>query len=151
MTDTTLHELCKGYGALLAQSKTPHDVAGKRGGRQGAAVASPRGRGVQEQLRQPAAAPRGRDDAGLGVVKLLVDTYPDAIRLQNDNRMTPLDLATGGGGGGGDGGGTTPRESQSDAVLAMLEGRPLPPELSLRQKAKRYMERADDLERKPRD
>ena len=23
MTDTTLHELCKGYGALLARSKTP--------------------------------------------------------------------------------------------------------------------------------
>jgi hypothetical protein len=103
------------------------------------------------------------------IIKLLIDAYPDALHLQNDDGMTPLDLAMGGGSGGRtaggadkDGSGTSSvgatiggaaaaaatLATPSDAVLAMLEGRPPPPELTLRQRAERYMERADDLERK---
>lgn len=68
-------------------------------------------------------------------VKLLIDSYPDALHLQNDDGMTPLDLALA-------------DESASETIVAMLEGRPPPPELSRRQKADRYVERADALERK---
>jgi hypothetical protein len=96
------------------------------------------------------------NDAGIEVVKLLVDAYPDALRLQNDDGMTPLDLAAagrrGGGGGGekGGGGGTKGGggDAPEEAVVALLEGRPLPPDLTHRQKAERYMERADELERR---
>lgn len=75
------------------------------------------------------------NQASVEVVKLLIDAYPDALHLQNDDGMTPLDLALG-------------DESASDAILALLEGRPAPPELSRRQQAEKYMERADALERK---
>ena len=70
------------------------------------------------------------------VVRLLINAYPDALHLQNDDGMTPLDLALADG------------ESASDAVVAMLEGRPPPPELTRRQKAEKLEERAKALERK---
>ena len=75
------------------------------------------------------------NQASVEVVKLLIEAYPDALHLQNDDGMTPLDLALG-------------DESSSEAVIALLEGRPAPPELSQRQKAEKFMERADALERK---
>jgi hypothetical protein len=75
------------------------------------------------------------NQASVEVVKLLIEAYPDALHLQNDDGMTPLDLALG-------------DESASEAIIALLEGRPAPPELSLRQKAEKFMERADALERK---
>ena len=75
------------------------------------------------------------NQASVDVVKLLIEAYPDALHLQNDDGMTPLDLALA-------------DESASDAVIALLEGRPAPPELSKRQKAEKFMERADALERK---
>ncbi len=68
-------------------------------------------------------------------VKLLIDAYPDALHLQNDDGMTPLDLALA-------------DESASETVVALLEGRPPPPELSRRQKADKFLERAEALERK---
>lgn len=68
-------------------------------------------------------------------VKLLIDAYPDSLHLQNDDGMTPLDLALA-------------DESASESVVALLEGRPAPPELSRRQKAEKFLERADALERK---
>jgi ankyrin repeat protein len=68
-------------------------------------------------------------------VRLLIDSYPDALHLQNDDGMTPLDLSLA-------------DESASETVVAMLEGRPPPPELTRRQKADKYIERADALERK---
>jgi stage V sporulation protein K len=68
-------------------------------------------------------------------VKLLIDAYPDALHLQNDDGMTPLDLALA-------------DASTSEGVIALLEGRPAPPELSRRQKADKLLERADALERK---
>eukprot|EP00549_Striatella_unipunctata_P008000 CAMPEP_0118705240 /NCGR_PEP_ID=MMETSP0800-20121206/19753_1 /TAXON_ID=210618 ORGANISM="Striatella unipunctata, Strain CCMP2910" /NCGR_SAMPLE_ID=MMETSP0800 /ASSEMBLY_ACC=CAM_ASM_000638 /LENGTH=447 /DNA_ID=CAMNT_0006607363 /DNA_START=116 /DNA_END=1460 /DNA_ORIENTATION=+ len=49
--------------------------------------------------------------------------------------MTPLDLALA-------------DESASEAVVAMLEGRPPPPELTRRQRAEKLEDRADALERK---
>jgi len=66
---------------------------------------------------------------------MLIDSYPDALHLQNDDGMTPLDLALA-------------DESASETVVAMLEGRPPPPELSRRQKAEKFVERAEALERK---
>ena len=68
-------------------------------------------------------------------VKLLIEAYPDSLHLQNDDGMTPLDLALA-------------DESASETVVAMLEDRPPPPELSQRQKAEKFVERADALERK---
>ena len=70
------------------------------------------------------------------VVKLLIDAYPDALHLQNDDGMTPLDLAM------------ADETMVNDQVVAMLEGRPPPPELTRRQKAEKYEERAMMLERK---
>jgi len=69
------------------------------------------------------------------VVRLLIDSYPDALHLQNDDGMTPLDLALA-------------DESASESVVAMLEGRPPPPELTRRQQAEKFEERANALERK---
>ena len=211
MTDTTLHELCKGYGALLSRSKTPqfpeearrandrgnlplHAACSFQATREAVdallrahppGAAHPNGVG-NLPLHQAAMWQAGADvvealllhhpggasvrnnygslplhlaasnDAGIEVVKLLVDAYPDALRLQNDDGMTPLDLAAagrrGGGGGGekGGGGGTKGGggDAPEEAVVALLEGRPLPPDLTHRQKAERYMERADELERR---
>ena len=70
------------------------------------------------------------------VVKLLIDAYPDALHLQNDDGMTPLDLAM------------ADEAMVNDQVVAMLEGRPLPPEMTRRQKADKFNEQADMLERK---
>jgi len=75
------------------------------------------------------------NQASAEAVKLLIDAYPDALHLQNDDGMTPLDLALA-------------DESASESVVAMLEGRPPPPELSRRQKADKFLERAEALERK---
>lgn len=75
------------------------------------------------------------NQASHDAVKLLIDAYPDALHLQNDDGMTPLDLALA-------------DESASETIVAMLEGRPPPPEMSRRQKADKYLERADALERK---
>jgi len=72
------------------------------------------------------------------VVKLLIDAYPDALHLQNDDGMTPLDLVM------------ADKTMANDQVIAMLEGRPPPPELTRRQKAEKYEERAALLEAKAR-
>eukprot|EP00934_Nitzschia_sp_Nitz4_P006750 Nitzschia sp. Nitz4//scaffold77_size91520//40332//42306//NITZ4_004890-RA/size91520-processed-gene-0.48-mRNA-1//-1//CDS//3329557991//6740//frame0 len=70
------------------------------------------------------------------VVKMLIEAYPDALHLQNDDGMTPLDLAL------------ADQAMANDQVIAMLEGRPSPPELTRRQKAEKYEERAAMLEAK---
>jgi ATPase family associated with various cellular activities (AAA)/Ankyrin repeats (3 copies) len=75
------------------------------------------------------------NQASVDVVRLLIDSYPDALHLQNDDGMTPLDLALA-------------DETVSEATLALLEGRPPPPELTRRQQAERFEERAQALERK---
>lgn len=231
MTDTTLHELCKGYGALLSRSKTPqfpeeasrsndrgnlplHAACSFQASRDaidallrayppGSSHANtvgnlplhqsvlwqasmevvetlllhyPEGASVRNNYGcLPLHLAACNNNATSEIIKLLIDAYPDALHLQNDDGMTPLDLAMGAGagagtttsgadkdgigassvgatiasvGGGGGGGGAATLANPSDAVLAMLEGRPPPPELTLRQRAERYMERADDLERK---
>lgn len=73
------------------------------------------------------------------VVKLLIDAYPDALHLQNDDGMTPLDLAL------------ADKSVANDQVIALLEGRPAPPELTRRQKAEKFEERAIMLEAKIRN
>lgn len=73
------------------------------------------------------------------VVKLLIDAYPDALHLQNDDGMTPLDLAL------------ADKSMANDQVIAMLEGRPAPPEMTRRQKAEKFEERAMMLEAKVRN
>jgi hypothetical protein len=75
------------------------------------------------------------NQANPDVVRLLIDSYPDALHLQNDDGMTPLELALA-------------DEGAKDSVVALLEGRPPPPELSRRQQAEQYEERAQLLERK---
>jgi len=75
------------------------------------------------------------NQASSEVVSLLIESYPDALHLQNDDGMTPLDLALA-------------DESASETVVAMLEGRPPPPEMTRRQKAENFIERAEALERK---
>ena len=198
MTDTTLHELCKGYGALLSRSKTPQFAEeARRANDRGnlplhAACSFQATRDAVDALLRAhppgAAHPNGvgnlplhqaamwqapsdvvelllshhpggascrnsygslplhlaaGNDAGIDVIRLLVDAYPDALHLQNGDGMTPLDLYAAGRGGGGGGGG-----APDGAVVAVLEGRPPPPDLTPRQKAERYMERADELERR---
>ena len=69
------------------------------------------------------------------VVKLLIDAYPDALHLQNDDGLTPLDLIL-------------QDEAANEQAVAMLEGRPPPPELTRRQKADKFEQRALMLERK---
>lgn len=75
------------------------------------------------------------NQASAEIIRMLIDAYPDALHLQNDDGMTPLDLALA-------------DDSASEGVVAMLEGRPPPPELTRRQKAEKYEERAAALERK---
>lgn len=190
MTDTTLHELCKGFGALLSRSKQPIFIeeasrlndrgnlplhaacsfqasqevidallkAYPSGASQPNNVGNlpihqaamwqapaetvelllsryPEGATVRNQYGSLPLHMAASNQASLEVVKLLINAYPDALHLQNDDGMTPLDLALA-------------DESASESVVAMLEGRPPPPELSRRQKAERYLERADALERK---
>jgi Ankyrin repeats (many copies) len=69
------------------------------------------------------------------IIRLLIDAYPDAVHLQNDDGLTPLDLALA-------------DEAPNEQITAMLEGRPAPPELTRRQKAEKFEERASALERK---
>lgn len=190
MADTTLHELCKGFGALLSRSKHPSfpEEASRLNERGNlplhAACSFQAGADVVEALlkaypggaSQPNSAgnlpihqaamwqapletvelllmryPEGAtvrnqygslplhmaasNQASPEVVRLLIDSYPDALHLQNDDGMTPLELALS-------------DDGANDAVVAMLEGRPPPPELSRQQQAEKYEERAATLERK---
>ena len=190
MSDTTLHELCKGFGALLSRSKTPQfaEEAARVNDRgnlplhaacsfqasqdvvdallkaypQGASLPNgvgnlplhqaamwqappdtvelllvhyPEGASARNQYGSLPLHMAASNQASSEVVKLLVDAYPDALHLQNDDGMTPLDLALA-------------DEGVSEQVLALLEGRPPPPEMSRRQKAEKFMERSDALERK---
>jgi stage V sporulation protein K len=95
----------------------------------------PEGATVRNQYGSLALHMAASNQAPPEVVRLLIAAYPDALHLQNDDGMTPLDLALA-------------DESASDAVVAMLEGRPPPPELTRRQQAEKYEERAKALERK---
>jgi hypothetical protein len=85
--------------------------------------------------------------ASVDVVRLLIEAYPDALHLQNDDGMTPLDLAMAAAAAPGEGAASSSSSSHPDAIIALLEGRPPPPELSRRQQAEQFMERADALER----
>jgi stage V sporulation protein K len=95
----------------------------------------PEGATVRNQYGSLALHMAASNQAPPEVVRLLIAAYPDALHLQNDDGMTPLDLALA-------------DESASDVVVAMLEGRPPPPELTRRQQAEKYEERAKALERK---
>lgn len=193
MAETSLHDLCKGFGALLSRSKQPSfpeeasrlndrgnlplhsacsfqataDVvetllkAYPGGASQPNGVGNlpihqaamwqapvesieillsrhPEGATVRNQYGSLPLHMAASNRASPEVVKLLVDAYPDALHLQNDDGMTPLDLAM------------ADETMANDQVLAMLEGRPPPPELTRRQKAERFDERATILERKAR-
>jgi len=195
MSDTTLHDLCKGFGALLSRSKQPafpeeasrlnykgnlplhaacsfqatSDVveallksypggasqpngAGNLPVHQAAMWQSPietvellisrhpEGATVRNQYGSLPLHQAASNQAAPEVVRLLIDAYPDALHLQNDDGMTPLDLALADE--------HDSAASTSEAVIAMLEGRPPPPELTRRQKAEKYKERSDALERK---
>jgi len=190
MTDTTLHELSKGFGALLSRSKQPifieeasklndrgnlplHAACSFQASQEvidallkaypgGASQPNnvgnlpihqaamwqapvdtvelllsryPEGATVRNQYGSLALHMAASNQATPEAVKFLIEAYPDALHLQNDDGMTPLDLALA-------------DESATDTVVALLEGRPPPPELSRRQKADKYLERADALERK---
>mmetsp|Transcript_5699 Transcript_5699/g.6619 ORF Transcript_5699/g.6619 Transcript_5699/m.6619 type:complete len:625 (-) Transcript_5699:313-2187(-) len=190
MTDTPLHELCKGFGAMLGRSKQPsfiedasrlndrgnlplHAACSFQANRdvieallkaypdgasqpnnvgnlplhQAAMWQSPvesvelllnrytEGATVRNQYGSLPLHMAASNQASGEVVRMLIDSYPDALHLQNDDGMTPLDLVLA-------------DESASEAVVAMLEGRPPPPEMSRRQKAEKFVERAEALERK---
>lgn len=190
MTDTTLHELCKGFGALLSRSKQPifieeasrlndrgnlplHAACSFQASQEvidallkaypgGASQPNnvgnlpihqaamwqapvdtiellltryPEGATVRNQYGSLPLHMAASNQSSTESVKLLIDAYPDSLHLQNDDGMTPLDLALA-------------DESASETVVALLEGRPPPPELSQRQKADKFIERADALERK---
>lgn len=190
MTDTQLHELCKGFGALLTRSKNPIFIEeasqiNDRGNLPLHAACSfqstnevidallkaypdgasqpnnvgnlpihqaamwqgsvdtielllsryPEGATIRNQYGSLPLHMAASNQASPEAVMQLINAYPDALHLQNDDGMTPLDLALA-------------DESASETIVAMLEGRPAPPELSRRQKADKYMERADALERK---
>eukprot|EP00537_Pseudo-nitzschia_pungens_P005916 CAMPEP_0172358004 /NCGR_PEP_ID=MMETSP1060-20121228/2354_1 /TAXON_ID=37318 /ORGANISM="Pseudo-nitzschia pungens, Strain cf. cingulata" /LENGTH=598 /DNA_ID=CAMNT_0013078999 /DNA_START=103 /DNA_END=1899 /DNA_ORIENTATION=- len=191
MSDTKLHDFCKGFGALLSRSKQPSfpeeaarlndrgnlplhaacsfqataDVvevllrAYPGGASQPNGVGNlpihqaamwqapvetievllvrhPEGATVRNQYGSLPLHMAASNRAPPEVVKLLIDAYPDALHLQNDDGMTPLDLAM------------ADEAMVNDQVVAMLEGRPLPPEMTRRQKADKFNEQADMLERK---
>lgn len=191
MSDTKLHDFCKGFGALLSRSKQPSfpeeasrlndrgnlplhaacsfqataDVvevllrAYPGGASQPNGVGNlpihqaamwqapvetvevllvrhPEGTTVRNQYGSLPLHMAASNRASPEVVKLLIDAYPDALHLQNDDGMTPLDLAM------------ADEAMVNDQVVAMLEGRPAPPEMTRRQKADKYNEQADMLERK---
>ena len=71
--------------------------------------------------------------ATVDVVKLLIKAYPDALHLQHDDDITPLDLALA-------------NKSVSKMIVPILEGRSPPPKKSKRQQAEEFMERTDLLE-----
>lgn len=95
----------------------------------------PEGANVRNQYGSLPLHMAASNQASPEAVKLLIEAYPDSLHLQNDDGMTPLDLALA-------------DESASEAVVALLEGRPPPPEMSRRQKADKFIDRADALERK---
>lgn len=190
MVDSTLHDLCKGFGAIISRSKQPGfeeeaSICNDRGNLPlHAACSFSANQDVIQTLLMayPEAASRpnnagnlpihqaamwqapvetveillsrypdgatkrnqygslplhmaASNQASMEVIQLLIDIYPDALHLQNDDGMTPLDLALA-------------DESASESMIALLEGRAPPPELSRRQKADKYLERAEALERK---
>ena len=55
--------------------------------------------------------------ATVDVVKLFIKAYPDALHFENNDGMTPLDLAL-------------TDKSASETIVAMLEGQPSPPKKS---------------------
>ncbi|VEU36889.1 unnamed protein product [Pseudo-nitzschia multistriata] len=191
MSDTKLHDFCKGFGALLSRSKQPSfpeeaarlndrgnlplhaacsfqataDVvevllrAYPGGASQPNGVGNlpihqaamwqapvetvevllvrhPEGATVRNQYGSLPLHMAASNRASTEVVKVLIDAYPDALHLQNDDGMTPLDLAM------------ADEAMVNDQVVAMLEGRPLPPEMTRRQKTDKFNEQADMLERK---
>jgi len=191
MSDTKLHDFCKGFGALLSRSKQtsfPEEASrlNDRGNLPLHAACSfqatadvvevllraypggasqpngvgnlpihqaamwqapvetvevllvrhPEGTTVRNQYGSLPLHMAASNRATPEVVKLLIDAYPDALHLQNDDGMTPLDLAM------------ADEAMVNDQVVAMLEGRPLPPEMTRRQKADKFNEQADMLERK---
>mmetsp|Transcript_15751 Transcript_15751/g.32555 ORF Transcript_15751/g.32555 Transcript_15751/m.32555 type:complete len:594 (+) Transcript_15751:120-1901(+) len=191
MSDTKLHDFCKGFGALLSRSKQssfPEEASrlNDRGNLPLHAACSfqatadvvevllraypggasqpngvgnlpihqasmwqapvetvevllvrhPEGATVRNQYGSLPLHMAASNRATPEVVKLLIDAYPDALHLQNDDGMTPLDLAM------------ADEAMVNDQVVAMLEGRPLPPEMTRRQKADKFNEQADMLERK---
>jgi len=99
-------------------------------------VRHPEGTTVRNQYGSLALHMAASNRATPEVVKLLIDAYPDALHLQNDDGLTPLDLAM------------ADEAMVNDQVVAMLEGRPLPSEMTRRQKADKFNEQADMLERK---
>lgn len=191
MSDTRLHDFCKGFGALLSRSKQPSfpeeasrlndrgnlplhaacsfqataDVvecllrAYPGGASQPNGVGNlpihqaamwqapvetvemllarhPEGATVRNQYGSLPLHMAASNRATPEVVKILIEAYPDALHLQNDDGMTPLDLAI------------ADQSMVNDQVIAMLEGRPPPPEMTRRQKAEKYEERANMLEAK---
>jgi len=96
---------------------------------------NPQGAAVRNQYGSLPLHMAASNQASQDVIRLLVDSYPDALHLQNDDGMTPLDLAMA-------------DESSNPAVIAILEGRAPPAELTRRQKAEQYEQRAVALERK---
>lgn len=191
MSDTSLHDLCKGFGSLMSRSKNqtifaeeasrlnergnlplhaacsfqaPADVVetllraypagasqpnstGNLPIHQAAMLQAPvetvelllsrfpEGATVRNQYGSLPLHMAASNQASPEVVRLLIASYQDALHLQNDDGMTPLDLAEA-------------DESVNESVTAMLEGRPPPPELTRRQKAEKYEDRTQALERK---
>lgn len=189
-SDTPLHELCKGFGALLSRIKQQNfneeaALLNERGNLPlhtacshqatsevvesllkacpSAAAQSnangnlplhqaamwqapydavetllsrhPEGATVRNQYGSLPLHMAASNQAPQEVVRLLIDAFPEALHLQNDDGMTPLDLALA-------------DESASDTVLAMLHGRPPPPELTKRQQVDQMEERAVTLQKK---
>jgi len=189
-SDTVLHELCKGFGALLSRSKQPNFIeeASRTNDRGNLAihvtcsfqptrdvvdlllkayphgVSQPNSVGnlplhqacmwqasaevvellltrytdacsVRNQYGSLPLHMAASNQASIEVVKLLIDAYPDALHLQNDDGMTPYDLSS-------------QDETVSETILALLQGKPAPPEPSNRQKADKLEDRASALEAK---
>lgn len=97
----------------------------------------PQGATVRNQYGSLPLHMAASNQASSELLRLLIDAYPDALHLQNDDGMTPLDLAL-----------ADESSSREAVAIALLEGRPPPPELTRRQKAEQYEERAVQLERK---
>lgn len=82
------------------------------------------------------------------VVRLLIDAYPAALQLQNDDGMTPLDLAMADYSDQSDDHNEEKTTEAREPVLAMLQNKPAPPELTPREKAEKYQDKARQLERR---
>jgi len=190
VSDTVLHELCKGFGALLSQSKQVGfvDEASKVNDRgnlplhnacsfqptrdvvdvllkaypQGITHANSVGNlpihqacmwqasgevielllsryadacSIRNQYGSLPLHMAASNQASANVIEFLINAYSDALHLQNDDGMTPLDLALS-------------DESANEVVLAMLQGKPAPPEPTRRHQAEKFQERALALEKK---